>query len=63
MDSGGRKEVYIRKYVLAGVQNDHAKGQFNGQTHAQAYPTILCVSCAKTAEPIELSFGLCARVG
>jgi len=49
-----------RKHELDGAQIPHAKGQLLREGHARLHSVM---SCAKMAEPIELSFGLWTQVG
>jgi len=54
-----------RNRVLDGVADPHGKGvvlRQEGATHCKVYGRS-AVSCAKTAEPIEMPFGSLARMG
>ena len=62
MPFGMLSRVNPRNHVLDRVQVPHKNGQFWGGGHAQTCQRTLCVSCAKTAEPIEMPFGLWIQV-
>ena len=62
MPFGMLSRVNPRNHVLDRVQVPHKNGQFWGGGHAQTCQMTLCVSCAKTAEPIEMPFGLWIQV-
>jgi len=62
MPFGMLSRVGPRNHVLDGVSDSHGKGQFGGKDmpgHARQHCRELC----KKAEPIEMPFGLWARVG
>ena len=46
-----------------GVQIPHEKGQFWGKGSPIVKYGLSAVSCAETAEPIDLPFGLWTQVG
>jgi len=52
-----------RNHVLDGGPDPHGKGQFLGKGHPGKVQGLFAVSCAKTAEPIDLRFRLWTRVG
>ena len=57
---GGAREPYIRW----GFRSPHGKGQFcGGKGHYIVKYRDTAVICAKMAEPIEMPFGLWARMG
>jgi len=62
----GLQQVRPRTIVLDGVEIPMQGGNFEGWGKRQPiakYRDRLCaVSCAKTAEPIDMSFGMCTRV-
>jgi len=45
-----------------GFQIPTRKGNFEGASHCKVYKGPSAVSCAKTAEPIEMPFVMCTRV-
>ena len=56
-------EIGPRNHVLDGVQIPMGRGNFEGKRRPTVkYRDVLLVSCAKTAEPIEMPFGLSIRV-
>jgi len=61
MPFGSRTRVSPRNHVLDGGP-DPPMGTGKGASHCTVYRHSV-VPCAKTAEPIEMSFGLWARMG
>ena len=45
---------------MGGDRSPMGRGNFEGEGHAQRHSDV---NCAKTAEPIDLPFGLWTRVG
>jgi len=66
MPSGMRTRVGPGNHLLSrGSRSHHGKGQFRrakGACHCEVYGHS-AVICAKTAEPIDMPFGLWTRVG
>ena len=60
--SFSRTRVDSGNHVLHGGSDPHRKGQFRG-AKGRKVQRHLAVPCAKTAEPIEMPFGLWARMG
>jgi len=58
---GGR--LRPRNHVIDGVQIAHGTGNFGERGAHCKVQELSAVSCAKTAEPIDLPFGLWIRVG
>jgi len=52
-----------RNHVLDGVQIPMGRGNFDGKSMPRHTRLHSAVSCAKTAEPLEMPFGLWTRVG
>jgi len=60
-----RTRVGPGNHVLDRIQIPHMKGQFSegkGASHCKVYGHCMVI-CAKTTEPIEMPFGLWARMG
>ena len=64
MSFRSRTRVEPSNQILDWVQIPHGKGQFFGYrvSHCKVY-AYSTVNCAKTAEPIEIPFGLCTGMG
>ena len=58
-DSGGSREPCIK----LGPDLSMERGNFKGEGWPIVKYMDTVVTCAKTAEPIEMPFGLCARTG
>jgi len=59
-DLGGPKEPHIRWGSDALMERSDFKGE--GATRCELH-RLSAVSCAKTAEPIDMPFGFCTPVG